>query len=140
MISVTGATGKYILQPGLVTMHQESLTWISATMLWKRELSFFQHLLDVHASKQTDVDFKKQVDHYQNIITYYQGELVDQLRKKLREHEGKLAHMLQELNEADVEYFKEHRSVMDDLNSFQKVYSEFKTSFFLFIERGLGTN
>ena len=44
MISVTGATGKYILQPSLIAMHRESLEWISATELWKRELVFFKNL------------------------------------------------------------------------------------------------
>jgi hypothetical protein len=136
MISVTAATGKYILQPSLVTMHQESLNWISATILWKRELSFFQKLLDQHAPKQKNVEFKKQIDHYQHIITYYQGELVDELRKKLRNHEHRLAVMLQELNEADVEYFKEHQAVIESVSSFSKVFAEFKHEFFEFIERG----
>lgn len=136
MISVTAATGKYILQPSLVTMHQESLNWISATELWKRELVFFQKLLDQHAPKQKNIEFKKQIDHYQHIITYYQGELVDELRKKLRNHEHRLAIMLQELNEADVEYFKEHQAVIDSMSSFSKVFAEFKHSFFEFIERG----
>lgn len=136
MISVTGATGKYILQPSLVTMHQESLNWLSATELWKRELSFFQKLLDQHAPKMNHVEFKKQVDHYQNLITYYSGELVDQLRKNLRDHEHRLATMLKELNEADVEYIKEHQAVIDKLSSFQKAFTEFKQSFFEFVERG----
>jgi hypothetical protein len=136
MISVTATTGKYILQPSLVTMHQESLNWISAIELWKRELSFFQKLLDQHAPKMTNVEFKKQIDHYQNLITYYRGELVDTLRKNLRDHEHRLASMLQELNEADVEYFKEHQGVIEKVSSFQKVFAEFKHGFFEFIERG----
>lgn len=136
MISVTGTTGKYILQPSLVTMHQESLNWISATALWKRELVFFQKLLDQHAPKLTHVEFKKQVDHFQHLITYYQGELVDELRKKLRDHEHNLAVMLKELNEADVEYIKEHQTVIESVSSFSKVFTEFKHSFFEFIERG----
>lgn len=136
MISVTATTGKYILQPSLVTMHQKSLNWISAIELWKRELSFFQKLLDQHAPKMANVEFKKQIDHYQNLITYYRGELVDALRKSLRDHEHRLASMLQELNEADVEYFKEHQGVIEKVSSFQKVFAEFKHGFFEFIERG----
>ena len=49
MISVLGSTGKYILQPSLLDMHRQTLEWLSATALWKRELSFFQNLLDKHA-------------------------------------------------------------------------------------------
>lgn len=136
MISITGATGKYILQPSLITMHQESLNWLSATELWKRELVFFQKVLDQHAPKQQNVEFKKQIDHYQSIITYYGGELVDELRKKLRHHEHHLATMLQTENEADVAYIQEHQGVIEQLSSFHKAFAEFKHSFFEFIERG----
>jgi hypothetical protein len=140
MISVTGATGKYILQPGLVTMHQESLNWLSTTELWKRELSFFQKLLDTYAGNFTAVEPKKQISHYQSLITYYKGELVDLLKKKIREHEHKLARMLNEVNEADVEYIQEHNAVIDELISFNKVYTDFKNSFFEFIELALHLN
>ncbi len=136
MISVTGVTGKYILQPSLLAMHRETTEWLSATELWKRELSFFQKLLDQHAPKMANVEFKKQIDHYQHLITYYQGELVDLLRKKLKDHEKKLAIMLQELNESDTSYFNEHAGIMDEVTSFARVFTEFKQGFFEFIERG----
>lgn len=136
MISVTSQTGKYVLQPSLIGMHRESVAWISATELWKRELTFFQNLLDQHAPKMDNVEFKKQVDHYQHLITYYNGELVDALRKKLRDHEKQLATMLQELNESDTEYFKEHAGIMEEVTAFAKVFTEFKHGFFAFIERG----
>ncbi len=137
MISVLGSTGKYILQPSLLDMHRQTLEWLSATALWKRELSFFQNLLDKYAPTSSAVEFKKQIDHFQNLITYYNGELVDILRKKLRDHEGKLAHMLQDLKESDTDYYKEHGGIMDELDSFQKVFHTFKHSLYEFIEKGL---
>jgi hypothetical protein len=140
MISVTGVTGKYILQPGLVTMHQESLNWLSTAEYWKRELAFFQKLLDSYVGNFTTVEPKKQIDHYQNLITYYKGELVDLLKKRIRDHEHKLARMLNEVNEADVEYIQEHNEVIEELTSFSKVYNEFKNSFFEFIELEMHLN
>ena len=65
MISVTGTTGRYILQPSLVSMHQQSLEWLSASALWKRELSFFQKLLDKSSAQATTTDLKKEMDHFQ---------------------------------------------------------------------------
>ena len=100
MISVLGTTNKYILQPSLMEMHHQSLEWLSYSVLWKRELSFFQKLLDLYSGRFTSVDDKKKIDHFQHIITYYKGEVVDGLRKKLKTNEHKLAAMLQELNEA----------------------------------------
>lgn len=139
MISVIGTTNKYILQPSLIGMHQESLEWLSATALWKREIGFFQKLLDEHAPKQSDEEFKKQIDHFQNLITYYGGELIDLYRKKLRDHESRLAHMLQELRESDTEYFKEHEGLMDEVSSFSKAFTSFKHNLYDFIEKGFAS-
>ncbi len=135
MISVTGTTGRYILQPSLVSMHQQSLEWLSASALWKRELSFFQKLLDKNSVKATTTDLKKEMDHFQNIITYYAGEVVDGLRKKLREHEGDLARMLQSMNESDTHYFKDHEKVMNELATFSKGYDQFRNELFEFVEK-----
>jgi DNA primase large subunit len=135
MVSVTGTTGKYILQPGLVSMHQQSLEWLSASALWKRELSFFQKLLDKNSAKATSTDLKKEMDHFQNIITYYDGEVVDSLRKRIREHESDLARMLQSLNESDTQYFKDHEKVMNELSTFSKTYDQFRHELFGFVEK-----
>ena len=137
MISVTGVTGNYILQPSLVEMHKKSLEWFSATLLWKRELKFFQLLLQNQASKFSSLDDKKKIGHFQNLITYYSGELVEILRKKLRDHENNLARMLQDENESDTVYIKEHQSVMGELQSFSDSFHEYRHEFFDFIERVL---
>src|SRR5688572_19813001 len=56
MISVTSVTDKYIIQPALLSKHRKSLEWLSAAVLWKRELSFFQNLLDQYSPKLTSVE------------------------------------------------------------------------------------
>lgn len=135
MISVTSTTDRYIIQPALLNKHQETLGWLSAAILWKRELAFFQKLLDKNANKFSAADDKKKIDHFQSLITYYRGELVDVLSGKLRLHERKLAEMLEDRNEAKVEYFKEHDDLMAELASFNKQFTEYKEEFFNFIEK-----
>ena len=137
MISVLAPTGRYILQPSLMEMHNESTEWLSVSQLWKRELAFFEKLLVQYAPKFESQEDKKKIGHFESLITYYQGELVDQLRKKVRDHEGHLARMLQELNESDTEYFKEHKGIMEELKSFEKNFSELKSELFAFIENGM---
>ena len=137
MISVTSVTDKYILQPTLIGKHKKTLEWLSAAVLWKLELSFFQKLLDQSAPKFLSVDEKKQIDHFQNIITYYNGELIDALTSRLRSHEKKLAELLQSHNETDVTYFKEHDSLMNDLESLSNQFVEHKTSLYAFFEKAL---
>lgn len=135
MISITGVTGKYILQPGLMSMHQQSLEWLSAAEFWKHELRFFQKLLESNSPKATTVNFKKEMDHLQSIITYYGGEVVDLLKKKVRVHEGDLAIMLQAMNESETKYFKEHETIMNELISFSKSYDQFRRELFTFVEK-----
>jgi len=137
MISILSTTGKYMLQPSLIDMHKQSMQWLSQAELWKKELAFFQKVLDKFASSFKTEEQKKRIDHFQNMITYYNGEVVDGLRKKIRTHEGHLANMLQTLNEADTEYFKEHGSVMDELITFQLSFNELKHEFFEFMEWGM---
>lgn len=81
MISVTSVTKDYILQPTLLEKHRKTLAWLSSTLLWKRECNFFQKLLDQYGSKFTAIEDKK-LDHFQNLIIYYNGEVIDEFRKK----------------------------------------------------------
>jgi hypothetical protein len=137
MISVTSVTDKYILQPSLLNKHRKSLEWLSAAILWKRELAFFQKLLDQYSPKFKSVDEKKQIDHFQSIITYYNGELIDTFASRLRLHEKKLAEMLESRDESKTEYFKEHDVLMGELESLSTQFTEYKEEFFAFIEKAM---
>lgn len=135
MISVTSVTGKYIMQPTLLDKHRKSLEWLSAIVLWKRELSFFQKLLDQYAAKFTAADDKVQIDHFQSIITYYQAELIDSVATRLRLHEKKLAEMLESRDETRTEYFKEHDALMGELEALNAQFTQNKEALFGFIEK-----
>jgi len=137
MISVTGVTDRYALQPRLIAMHKESLEWLSASILWRRELDFMQKLLDDHAQAFTSVEDKKEIDHYQHLILYYQGELIETLRRKLRDHENHLAKVLHDRIETDTEYLNTHDDIIDEVRSFDKQFQDFKQGLFTLIERVL---
>ena len=135
MISVASTSANYILQPILLSKHKKSLEWLSATVLWKRELAFFQKLLDKYAKNFSSTDDKKKVDHFQSFITYYNGELVNSLSTKLRLHEKSLADMLETKNETKTEYFKEHDELMHQLESVNTQFGHTKEELFDFIEK-----
>jgi hypothetical protein len=137
MISPTAVTKKYILQPSLLTKHMKTLEWLSATVLWKKELIFFQKLLDQYASQFKTDDEKKQMHHLQNIIIYYKDELVDTLASKLRHHEKKLADMLETRDELKTEYIKEHTAIMNDLQAASDQFRNYKEELFALIEKVL---
>jgi hypothetical protein len=137
MISVCSITGKYILQPALLSKHRKTLEWLSEVMFWKIELAFFQKLLDQNASKFLTSDEKKQIAHFQTIIIYYKGELINLFASRLRLHEKKLAEALLSHDETKVEYFKEHDDLMEELESIKRQLVEYKTAFSTFIEKAM---
>lgn len=71
------------------------------------------------------------------MITYYGGELIDTLRKKIKHHEHKLADLLQELKGSDKEYYEEHGALLEELSVFMKTFNSFKSEFFPFVEKKL---
>lgn len=135
MISVTSVTDKYILQPSLLAEHRRTLDWLSATVLWNKELTFFQKLLDKYAGKFTNAEDKKKIDHFQSMVTYYKSEVLVNLSEKLRNHERKLADMLETRDETKTEYFKEHADLMKELESANIQLSHYKNELFSFIEK-----
>lgn len=137
MISVTSATDKYIVQPGLLDKHRKTLDWLSACMLWKHELVFFQKLLDQYAPKFTDVEDKQKIDHFQNLILYYKNELIADFSTRLRQHEKHLADMLETHDETQTLYFKEHNELMNQVEAFNKQLVQYKEDFFSFIEKAM---
>ena len=135
MISVTSVTGDYILQPSLLEKHRKTLDWLSSTILWQRECNFFQKLLDQYAPKLTDDNEKKKLGHFQSLIIYYRDELIIDLRKKLRDHENHLADMLKTKDELKTQFFKEHDTIMMELEAFNVNFDELKHELFSSIEK-----
>ncbi len=137
MINVHSVTDSYQLQPTLIDKHKKTLDWLSTLLLMKTETRFFQSLLDKHASRFTDVESKKKIDHFQNLIIYYRDELIDSVRTKVRLHEKKLAEMLEFKDETSVDYFKEHDDLMKELESLYHQFVTYKEELLEFVGEAL---
>lgn len=133
MISISHATDQYFLQPTLLSKHQKTVEWLSTTLLMKVEAKFFQKLLDKSAKSATSEEDKKKLDHFQNLVLYYNGELIGNLSTQLRDHEKKLAEMLEQKDETKVSYFKEHDRLMAEMESLYKQFNIYKEELFHFI-------
>jgi superfamily I DNA/RNA helicase len=117
MISVTGATNHYSLQPALLEKHSRTLSWLSATMHWKSELAFYQKTLNDLRPSMTSVEFKAEIEDLENQVLYFLLEGIEELRRKLRNHESRLAKMLEARAEWDTQYYKEHDALMESATS-----------------------
>lgn len=115
MISITGETSKYILQPAQVEKHRKTLDWLAETIVWKAELKkVVRKILGDLCLGATQIEYQKRIDHFQNLIIYYSSEVVVDIQKKLRAHEEKLAKMLEITAEWDIEYYRDHDILMGD--------------------------
>jgi predicted nucleic acid-binding Zn-ribbon protein len=117
MISVTGATNYYSLQPALLEKHSRTLSWLSATMHWKSELAFYQKTLNDLRPSMTSGEFKAEIEDLENQVLYFLLEGIEEMRKKLRNHESRLARMLEARAEWDTQYYKEHDALMESATS-----------------------
>lgn len=113
MISVTGVTSNYSLQPSLLEKHSRTLSWLSVTMHWKSVLAFYRKMLKKIEPSANSSEIRVEIENLENKILHSDVESIEDLRRKLRNHESKLARMLEEKAEWDTQYYKEHDALME---------------------------
>jgi hypothetical protein len=113
MISVTGVTNNYSLQPALLEKHARTIAWLSVTMHWKSELAFFQKTLKEIRPTVNTSETRAEIENFENQILYFTLEGIEELRRKLRNHESRLAKMLEAKTEWDTQYYTEHDALME---------------------------
>ncbi len=125
----------------LESLLYNSKEWKSEVDMWKQELKFFQKLLDKNVSSFSSVEQKQKLDHFQNLIIYYDGELLDFFRQKARRHAKYLsAHVENGKDLNKEEYQEKFGTVNDQLNAFASEFRKYKKDFFQFIEEALDKN
>lgn len=133
MRPATSATSRFTIQPPLSKRHQETVEWLSAIVLWKRELTFLQKLLDHH--RKSSPAFKLEIAHYQNIILYYNDELIDSVASLLRLHEKKLEKLIVDQNERSAAYFTEHEQIMNEADALGKQIRTYREEIYDLVEK-----
>lgn len=126
---------EYLLDIGLEELHKESKVWVSRIDLWKRELEFFQNLLDKNSSKFTTSEAKKHEDHFQNLIIYYNGELLEEYKQAVRRQEKHLGTMLTTNDYTEESTYRgKHMALKEKIDSFDDQFRKTKHEFFELIE------
>jgi len=113
MITLTELTN-HSVRPALLEKHSTTLKWLSATIHWKGELAFFQKTLKNQKRTDLPTDVKREFEYFDNQFIYLTEEAIEDLRKKLRNHESRLARMFETKIAWDTQYYKEHDSLMED--------------------------
>lgn len=123
------------LEQNLENLYQNSLEWHLEVNLWKQELNFFQKLIDCNVSKFTTTEQKQRLAHFQNLIIYYNGELLDQFRQQTRRCSKYLARHIEEGSEFNFdEYQQKFGGLNSHLSAFASEFRKYKTDFFQLME------
>ncbi len=133
MENLKATTTEFLLRESLMDLHKTSKQWVSEVDLWKLELDFFQKLLDTNASRVTTYKGKKTMGHLQNLITYYQGELLDEFAKAVRKHEKYLNRIITGELTDEESYRVKHDIIDDKITAFRDGFKSYKSDLFKFI-------
>lgn len=123
---------KFLLDRNIEDLHHTSREWLSEINFWKTELAFFQKILEISAPKLQHSEEKMQLDHLQNLILFYNGELLDKYRQNVKRHAKHLGKILQNGSEEDALIRETHMKYYDQVSSFAKRFKEFKLELFEF--------
>lgn len=123
------------LEQNLENLYRNSLEWHLEVNLWKQELKFFQKLLDCNVSRFITMDQKQRLGHFQNLIIYYNGELLDQFRQQTRRCSKYLAKHIEERSEFNFDEFQQKFGGLNShLSAFASEFRKYKKDFFQMME------
>lgn len=115
-------------------LHIDHQLWASELKYFKEEFSILdKYLLEV-AKKNTVKDAMPGLEQHQNKFIL-QREILDELLHEVNEHEKELAVKVKGLNEIQAEKMKldDHEGVRDRVQTFKKLYTEYKQELLDFI-------
>lgn len=117
------------------SLYHDSLEWQLEVALWKQELKFFQKMLDINARHCRTRLQKQKLGHFQNLIIYYDGELLDQFKQQTRRSSKYLAKHIENGSELDHDTYQQRFGGMGgQLAAFASEYRKYKKEFFQFME------
>jgi len=138
MDQLTNTDKEFLLEVDIEELLDQSRVWMSRILLWKTELGFFQKLLDSNSTKFNSADEKKSEDHFQNLIIYYNGEVLDQYKQSVRRHKKNLHALSTGLATEPVQEEATRRShieLLDKVDSFDEEFRKHKHEFIEFMEK-----
>ena len=138
MKSLAPANHHFLLEVSMEDLHKDVAIWLSDIKFWKVELSFFQKLLEKITVKTSSIEDKQKISHFQNLILYYRGEVLDQLKRDVHTHEVYLKSILEKDEAVNDQYYREtHQKLAGQLQSFEQAMKSYKSDLFKFAEQVL---
>ncbi len=109
---------------------RESAVWTSDVDFWLDETQSFQSVLVEALKTVYEPSFLKQLNHLQNIVTYYGSEVLIELKSKIFHHMERLRTLKnEELHNEKSLLGKEHTQLGKEIEGIEKLMREYKDEF-----------
>lgn len=124
-------------QQYLKTLHAENVEWSKKLGFYSDELKSFDARLSEVTMANTSTEVLSQVEHFQNQFIR-QREVIDTLQHEMNIGEDKiLAEVKSNEVATDHRKMEDHSELRDQMESFEKIFSEMKTEFQNFLSKVL---
>lgn len=109
--------------------HQENQDWLKRLDFYKEEIQILRERLEELTLKNTDAEFLKSVEHYQNQFLIQRNH-IDELSHDIRLNEGKLVHeILHNPVAVDHRKVENHDTEADFMGYFEKNFATIRAEF-----------
>jgi hypothetical protein len=116
-------------------LHNEHRDFNSQLDFVVDELKTYTHRLEEVVTANTKQEIMQQVEHFQNQFIRHK-EVIDELKSMIHHSEKELAQIAEENNVAtDHRKTDDHAELRDQMESFNKIYSELKTEYLAFLAK-----
>jgi hypothetical protein len=116
-------------------LHFEHQQWVKELKFYKDELPVFQKRLDEIASRYTNKEVLKELDHFQNQILIHSNAL-DELIHEVNVHEAELAKYAEEHPIAiDHVLFHSHAPFRERIETNRQMVAELKRDFYKYVSK-----
>lgn len=121
----------------LSDLHKEHVDWNEHLSYFKNEITGFKHQLEEVVQQNTEREVLAQVEHFQNQFIR-QEEVIDELMHDITIEEDRIVRKAQPNNVAtDHSMGKENMELVDQMETFDKIYIDLKEEFNEFIKNVL---
>jgi SepF-like predicted cell division protein (DUF552 family) len=116
-------------------LHAEHNEFLSVLAFAKDEIKTFKTRLNEVVTANNKQEVMAQVEHFENQFLRH-NEVIDELKHDVHECEVRIAKLAEENNVAtDHRKTDDHAELRDQMETFNKIYSELKTEFKKFLEK-----
>lgn len=117
----------------MADLHFEHDMWLNAIKFYRDELVIFESRLAEVSSKNSSIEVKAQVEHFQNQFIR-EREVLDHLRHDIKAHENELIQYAKDHPVAlDHVYFRNHTDLEERMSTFVKIWKELRADYMKFL-------